>query len=183
MRISLIVAMDRHRVIGHLGKLPWHLPADLRHFKQMTWGKPLLMGRVTYESIGRPLPGRHNIVLTRTPQYLAPGCSVATSVIQALEMAGAADELMVIGGAEVYRQTLCLADRIILTEVQADLQGDAFFPQLDSADWQEISCHEHPADAEHRYALRFLVLKNRAKPATANKPSNNATTGRSPCSE
>ncbi len=182
--LSLIVAVSRNRVIGHQGKLPWHLPADLRHFKQMTWGKPVLMGRVTHHSIGRPLPGRHNIVLSRDPDYSAAGCCVVNSVQQGVQAAGTAPELMVIGGAELYRQTLPLAQRIELTEVDVTLPGDRYFPMLDPQLWREVWRCEHSADDRNPYAYRFIRLE-RCAATPASPPSSNSTssTGASPTRE
>ena len=153
--LALIAALARNRVIGHDNRLPWRLPADLRFFKQTTMGKPLLMGRLTWQSIGRPLPGRRMIVLSRAPGYHAPGCAVVRSFDEALQAAGAVPEIMVIGGASVYAQSLPLAERLYLTRVEADVPGDAWFPEWDernwSLDWEEM----HPADAEHAWPYRF----------------------------
>ena len=175
MIISLIVAVSRNGVIGHQGTLPWHLPADLRHFKQMTWGKPLLMGRVTHQSIGRPLPGRQNIVLSRDPNYRAAGCSVVTSLQQGLEAAGEAPELMIIGGAELYRQAVPLAQRIELTEVDVTLPGDRYFPTLDPGTWHEVWRCEQCADDRNPYAYCFIRLE-RCEPPTASTPSSSSST-------
>jgi dihydrofolate reductase len=179
MIISLIVAVSRNGVIGHQGTLPWHLPADLRHFKQMTWGKPLLMGRVTHQSIGRPLPGRQNIVLSRDPSYHAAGCSVVTSLQQGVEAAGEAPELMIIGGAELYRQALPLAQRIELTEVDVTLPGDRFFPALDPGAWREVWRCEQYADERNPYAYRFIRLE-RCETPTASPPSSSSMTSTGP---
>lgn len=153
--LSLIAALARNRVIGRDHRLPWHLPADLRFFKQMTLGKPLLMGRRTWESIGRPLPGRRMIVLSNDPGYSAPGCSVVHSMDAALSEAGAVAEVMVIGGALLYAQTLPLADRMYLTQVEADVAGDVRFPEWDSLDWRLDWEEKHPADAEHAWPYCF----------------------------
>lgn len=158
MRISLVVAMDRKGVIGAGGKLPWHLPADLRRFKQITMGKPILMGRRTHESIGRPLPGRENIVITRDRGYRAPGCTVLHDVESALAHCRDAEEIMVIGGAELYRQLLPRADRIYLTEVQAEVSGDTHFPEWKRGEWREIAREEVRADESNRYPFALLVL-------------------------
>ncbi len=153
--LTLIAALARNRVIGRDNRLPWHLPADLRFFKQTTMGKPLLMGRRTWESIGRPLPGRRMIVLSRDPAYHASGCTVARSLDEALEMAGATAEPMVIGGATLYRQTLPQAERLYLTVVEADIPGDAWFPEWDARDWRLVWEEAHPADAKHVWPYRF----------------------------
>ena len=153
--LSLIAALARNRVIGRDQRLPWHLPADLRFFKQMTMGKPLLMGRRTWESIGRPLPGRQMIVLSRDPHVQAPGCSLAQTLDQALEIAHAAPELMVIGGAQLYRQTLPLAERMYLTRIEADVSGDTWFPEWEEREWRLVWEEAHPADAQHAWPYRF----------------------------
>ncbi|MEZ5580289.1 MAG: type 3 dihydrofolate reductase [Candidatus Competibacteraceae bacterium] len=152
---TLIAALARNRVIGRDNRLPWHLPADLRFFKQVTMGKPLLMGRRTWESIGRPLPGRRMIVLSRDPAYHVPGCTVARSLDEALAIAGAATEPMVIGGATLYRQTLPQAERLYLTLVEADVPGDAWFPEWDARDWRLVWEEANPADAKHVWPYRF----------------------------
>jgi len=165
MYVSLIVAMAENRVIGVNNSLPWSLPDDLRHFRALTLGKPVLMGRKTYESIGRPLPKRHNIVLTRDRAYRAPGCSVVGSVQEALEAAGEADELMVIGGATLYRRLLPTAQCVYLTEVHASVEGDTWFPDLAGDEWEEVAREERAADAENPLAHAFVTYQRRASPA------------------
>jgi len=155
MLLTLVVAMARNRVIGLDNRLPWRLPEDLRFFKRVTLGKPVIMGRRTHESIGRPLPGRSNIVLTAQADYPAAGCRVAHSLAQALAAAEPAAEAMVIGGAAVYAQLLPCADRIYLTEVAAAVAGDVRFPELDPAQWRLEWRENHPADAQHAYAFSF----------------------------
>ena len=159
MILSLIVARAQNRVIGRNNRLPWHLPADLKWFKQITLGKPILMGRRTHESIGRPLPGRTNIVITHRHGYLAAGCLVAHSIEEALTVAGTAEEIIVIGGASLYAQVLPRAVRIYLTLVQVEAAGDAWFPVLDPQDWQEVWREDHPADARHACPYSFLRLE------------------------
>jgi dihydrofolate reductase len=163
-RISLIVAMAQNGVIGRGNALPWHLPEDLKHFKATTMGKPMLMGRKTFESIGRALPGRLNLVLTRDPGWSAPGASVVHSVEQALARAGETEELMVIGGAEIYRLVMPFARRIYLTHVQADVPGDAFFPAFDPTQWVGVQCDAQPADERNSYAMTFVTLERRSAP-------------------
>lgn len=157
--ISIIVAMDRNRLIGSNNGLPWRLPADLAHFKAITLGKPIIMGRKTYESIGRPLPGRHNIVISRNPEFSAPGCTVVLSVDAALAAAGEVDELMVIGGARLYADMLPRAQRIYLTQVDGAFTGDTWFPPLDAAVWREVERVEHPADERNAQACSFIRLE------------------------
>jgi len=158
MRIALVVAMAENRVIGRNNQLPWHIPADLRHFKTLTMGKPIIMGRKTYESIGRPLPGRDNIVITGDSRYQAEGCQVVHSIDQALEAAGDCEEAMIIGGADLYRQTLENAERLYLTLVKAEPEGDAWFPQIEPQQWCEIERDAHKADESNEYDYDFVVL-------------------------
>ncbi|MBW2472126.1 MAG: type 3 dihydrofolate reductase, partial [Deltaproteobacteria bacterium] len=146
MRISLIVAMAENRVIGRDNQLPWRIPADLKHFKALTMGKPIIMGRKTYESIGRPLPGRDNIVITGDTSYRAEGCQVVHTLEEALRSAGGAEEAMIIGGATLYRQTLKDADRLYLTLVKAQPEGDTWFPKIEPQEWREIRREVHRAD-------------------------------------
>ena len=158
--ISFVVAMARNGVIGKDNQLPWRLPADLRHFKAVTMGKPVVMGRRTYESIGRPLPGRTNIVVTRDPAYTTEGCVVVHSVEEALTATGAAEEVMIIGGAELYRQLLPRADRIYLTRIEEDVAGDTYFPQLDADRWRERSREEHAPDVDNPHTYSFILLES-----------------------
>jgi dihydrofolate reductase len=158
MTVSLIVAMDEDGLIGRDGALPWRLPDDLRHFRRLTLGKIVLMGRKTFESLGKPLDGRDNWVVTRDPRFSAPGAQVWTSLPAALEAAGER-ELMVIGGGEIYRQTLPLAQRIYLTRVHARLDGDTWFPALGAAAWRACAREDHPADDRHAYAYSFVTLE------------------------
>jgi dihydrofolate reductase len=159
MIVALVVAMGRNRVIGRDNALPWHLPADLRHFRAITLGKPVLMGRKTHESIGRPLPERINIVISRDAAYRAQGCIVLPSLEAAFEYCRDSAELMVIGGAILYRQALPRAQRIYLTEIQQDFAGDTEFPQLEAADWREVARDDRPADGKNPYPHSFIVLE------------------------
>ncbi len=159
MILSIIVAMDRNRAIGAGGTLPWHLPADLRHFREITMGKPIIMGRRTHESIGRPLPGRDNIVISRNPEFQAPGCRVMGGMAAVLEGLGGVDEAMVIGGASLYAEALSLADRMYLTEVHAEVVGDVFFPEFDRGRWRELHREHHPADEKNRLPHSFVLLE------------------------
>mgnify|MGYP001814615012 FL=1 len=162
MKLSLIAAMAENRVIGHENRLPWHLPADLQHFKTITLGKPVLMGRKTWESIGRPLPGRTNIVITRDADYVAEGCVVAHSLEEAVRAAGEAAEVMVIGGAQLYRQALPLADTLYLTLVHAEIQGDTRFPAWQPGEWRETARSDHEADDRNPHAYSFITLERQA---------------------
>ena len=158
MIVSLIVAMDDQGVIGQGCKLPWRLPDDLRRFKSLTLGKPVIMGRKTHESIGKPLPGRENIVISRDPDYRSPGCRVTDSLDSALAACADAGEVMIAGGAEVYRASLPLADRIYLTEVHARVNGDVHFPAFNRLEWREESREELPAGGQNIHACSFVVL-------------------------
>jgi dihydrofolate reductase len=162
--ISLIVAMAQNGVIGRDNSLPWRLPEDLKRFRAYTLGKPILMGRKTFESLGRPLPGRTNLVLTRARSWSADGVIVVHSVEEALMQAAASDELVVIGGAEIYRLVLPVARRIYLTHVHADVPGDITFPEFDSTQWADVECSSQPADDEHAYPLTFVTLERRNAP-------------------
>lgn len=158
MLISAICAMSKNRVIGKNNKLPWHLPADLRHFKKITTGKPILLGRHTYESIGRALPNRTNVVITRDTNFEAPGCIVANSIETALDAVSYSDELFVIGGEILYHQMLAKTVRIYLTLIHQEFEGDAFFPELNPVEWREIERQDKEPDAENPYSYSFIVL-------------------------
>lgn len=161
-RLSLIVAVSDNGVIGRDGELPWRLPDDLRHFKRLTMGHPLIMGRRTFESIGRPLPGRRSLVLSRDPAYRPDGVEVYESFEQALAAAGALDEAFVVGGAAVFAAALPLADRIWLTRVHADVVGDVHFPEPDPARWRLVSSEDHDADAEHELPFSIQLWERRS---------------------
>ena len=160
-RVTLIVAMTDDGVIGIDGQLPWRLPEDLRRFKAATLGKPVVMGRKTFESIGRPLPQRHNIVLTRQVGFSArdPAVTVVTTLQAALQAAGDVPEVMIIGGAEIYQLALPLAQRIILTRVHANVQGDTHFSPLDPKAWRVASSETYAADEKHAYSMTFEDLE------------------------
>ena len=136
--VTLIVAMTPERVIGRDGDLPWHLPADLKHFKAVTMGKPIVMGRKTYESIGKPLPGRHNVVVTRNTQWRAEGVTAVTSVDAALAVCAGADEVMIVGGAQIYAAALPRVTRMHITVVDEPVAGDTVFPEIVWRDWRQL---------------------------------------------
>ncbi|MGX2028634.1 MULTISPECIES: dihydrofolate reductase [Methylocaldum] len=161
MKISLIVAMGENRVIGVDNRMPWHLSADLKRFKQITMGKPLVMGRRTHESIGRPLPGRKNIVLTSDRAYVAPGCVVVHTLRDALGEADA-DEVMVIGGSSLYETLLPKADRLYLTLIHREFVGDTFFPEFEWKEWSEIERLDVTDDPDSGLSYSFLVLERKA---------------------
>jgi dihydrofolate reductase len=160
--ISLIVAVADNGVIGLDNRLPWRLPADLKHFKHLTLGKPIVMGRKTWESLPGLLPQRRHIVVSSNPGYEAAGCQVVHSLEQALAAAGQAPEVMIIGGARLYEQALPQARRMYLTLVHAQVEGNVFFPSYDLQLWVERERSEHEADAENPYPYTFLMLERRA---------------------
>ncbi|MFO1258322.1 MAG: type 3 dihydrofolate reductase [Gammaproteobacteria bacterium] len=160
MIISLISAMSQKHVIGRNGQLPWHLPADLKYFKEKTLGKPIVMGRKTFDSIKKPLPGRHNIVLTRDQRFEAPGCTVVSTVQKALEVAGDVEEVMIVGGETIYRLFLPEATRIYLTIIEQDFEGDTYFPKWEG-DWKVISSEKHPPDEKNPYHYQFILLERK----------------------
>jgi dihydrofolate reductase len=164
---SLVVAVARNGVIGHTNGLPWRLPGDLAFFKRLTMGHPVIMGRRTYESIGKPLPGRHNIVLTRSPGFEAAGCTVVDSLEAAYLSAGAVDEVFVIGGAQLYATAFAGADRIYLTEVESEIEGDTYFPPFDRSAWNETQLERQGRDERHAHAIRIVRLDR--KPARSTR--------------
>jgi dihydrofolate reductase len=157
--ISLIAAMTPQRVIGANNRLLWRLPAELQYFKKITGSKPIIMGRKTHESIGRALPNRRNIVISRNPHFQAADCEVVESLDAALALVQDPDEVMIIGGAQIYQQALPLARRLYITLVAHECTGDAFFPQWQASEWRVISREERAADAENPYAMSFIVLE------------------------
>ncbi|MBT8130170.1 MAG: type 3 dihydrofolate reductase [Gammaproteobacteria bacterium] len=159
--VSIIAAMDRNRLIGSNNQLPWHLPADLAHFKQVTMGKPVIMGRKTYESIGRPLPGRTNIVLTRSSDFQPEGVVVVPGLEQALGHVAGAEEVMIIGGSSLYELALPMVDRLYLTFIENSHRGDAWFPDFDPTEWQVIASEEHRADTKNSSDYRFVTYQRK----------------------
>lgn len=159
MIISLIVAVAANGVIGKDNTLPWHLPADMVYFKRVTMGKPIIMGRKTFDGIGKALPGRLNIIITREADFSAPGCLVAHSIGAALAMAEAAAEVLVIGGAKLFEQVMPCAQRIYLTEIHEDFAGDTYFQPLDPGIWRETQRTEYASDNDNRHAYGFVVLE------------------------
>jgi dihydrofolate reductase len=158
-RISLIVAAAANNVMGKNNQLPWHLPADLQYFKSITWGMPIVMGRKTFESIGKPLPGRKNIVISRQPGLSCVGAETVTSMEAALQLAQEADvkEIFIIGGAELFLSMMPQAQRIYLTRIHEHIEGDVFFPALDESEWQQVSNRDFTADEKNKYAYSFQV--------------------------
>ncbi len=156
-RVSVIAALAKNRVIGIENRLPWRLPEDLAHFKVLTLGHPILMGRKTFESLGRPLPGRTNVVITRNRDYRPAGCLVAESIPAALALCGDSDEVFFIGGAELYAQAIPLADRLYLTEVDIDAQGDAWFPEYNRGAFREIARESYTGSKGDALRFDFVV--------------------------
>jgi len=159
--ISIIVAMDENRGIGFEGRLPWHLSADLKRFRELTMGHHIITGRKTYESIGKPLPGRKMIVITRDPDFKADGCDVSHTIEDGLALAveRGETEAFVIGGAQIYTQILDRADRLYLTLVQAKVEADTFFPEVDMRLWREVESISHPADEKNQYPFTLKLLE------------------------
>lgn len=154
--ISLICAMDSNRLIGNNNKIPWHMPADLAFFKRTTMGKPIIMGRKTFESIGKPLPGRTNIVVTSNPDLVIPGCIIADSIEQAIRINPNCDEIMIIGGTSVYQQTIGVADHIYMTQIHHSFQGDTWFPEISLRRWKQETREDFQADENNPYAYSLI---------------------------
>ncbi len=173
--IAIVVAADEQGGIGLEGRLPWHLPADLRRFKSLTMGKPIIMGRRTWDSIGRPLPGRHSIVVSRNRSLEIAGATVVHSLEDALRAAGEAAEACVIGGAALFEAALPVARVIELTEVHARVTADTFFPAFDADQWRETYRERHPADAAHAWPFSFVTLER-----VADRPAGAGAAGRTP---
>jgi dihydrofolate reductase len=159
MRLSIIAAMSANRVIGSHNDLPWRLPADWKRFKSLTMGHHLIMGRKTFESIGQPLPGRTTVVVTHQTGYAPEGVLVAHSVEQALQMAAGDDEVFVAGGAQIYQQMFPRADRLYLTSIHEEFEGDTDFPEFEESDWQLISEEKHEPDEKNLYPYTFLIYE------------------------
>ena len=164
MTLALIVAASENNVIGRNNQLPWYLPGDLQYFKAMTLGKPVIMGRKTFESIGKPLPGRDNIVISRQANYAAQGIKLVSSLAAAIDLGtsinliNGGQEVMIIGGAQIYAESLALADRVYLTRVHRHVEGDAFFPELESEQWTEVAREDVAAAEPNPFDFSYLVL-------------------------
>lgn len=172
MKISLIAALSDDGVIGRNNALPWRLPTDMKRFKKLTMGKPVIMGRKTWESIGKPLSGRTNIIVSRDPGFEASGCTVVSSIVEALAEAEEVKEVMVIGGSSVYEALLPQADNLYLTYVHAAFEGDVHFPDIDMEDWRETSRKSFEADESNAHAYTFVTLRRKF---TTQKPANSET--------
>ncbi len=159
MKLSIIVAMDDNQLIGKNNALPWHLPADLAYFKKTTIGKAVLMGRKTYDSIGRSLPNRRNIIVSRNTKFKADGCDVVDSIHAALSLASGDNELIIMGGASFYEQMVNKVDRLYITEVNGKFEGDAYFPEFDRTQFSELSRDSHQADEKNLHAYDLVILQ------------------------
>tara|TARA_R110000787_G_scaffold19570_4_gene58573 strand:- start:312 stop:800 length:489 start_codon:yes stop_codon:yes gene_type:complete len=159
--LSMIVAHANHRVIGKNNDMPWHLPADLAYFKKTTLGKPIIMGRKTFQSIGRPLPGRKNVVISRDDSFQADGVEVVNSVDAALALVSDSKEVMVIGGGAIYQHCLAAAQRLYITHIDATIEGDTYFPEYDLKVWKKLSSDIRPSDEKNQYSLDFSVYEKR----------------------
>ena len=161
MIISIIVAISNNNVIGREGRLPWHLSDDLKNFKKITLGKPIIMGRLTYESIGHPLPDRHNIIISSQNDYSVNGCDVVSSPKKALELAGNVDEVIIIGGSSVYAEYLPQASRLYITRVDIDVEGDVFFPEFSKDDWIVVKHEKYNQSDKRQLSYIFELLERR----------------------
>jgi dihydrofolate reductase len=161
-KLSLIWAMDQNRLIGNNNSLPWYLPADLAFFKRTTMGKPMIMGRKTFDSIGRPLPGRQNIVITRDSTFSAEGCDIANSIEEAMSLVSEEkQEAMLIGGASLYLQMLAQADTLYLTQIHHTFSGDTWFPEMDMSQWSEVYREDFEADEKNLHAYSFMQYQRK----------------------
>ncbi|OGT41365.1 MAG: hypothetical protein A3F13_02035 [Gammaproteobacteria bacterium RIFCSPHIGHO2_12_FULL_40_19] len=161
MLISIIAALTTQGVIGRNNTLPWHLPEDLKRFKKITWGKPIVMGRKTFESIGKPLPGRQNIIVTHQKNLFIPGCLIVNSLEEAFEKTKQAQEVFIIGGATLYQSTIDTADFLYLTLIHAIISGNIHFPKIQYEKWEEIEKKDFPADQKNPYPFSFVLLKRK----------------------
>ncbi len=159
MIISIIVAIGQNREIGKDNRMLWYLPADLKYFKETTMGKPLIMGRKTYESLGRPLPGRKNIVITRKMNYSAPGCTMAFSIEEAIHRSKPAGEVFIAGGGEIYQQAMALTERLYITKIHGTFPADTFFPKPSHGQWKKLKSDFRKADTKNPYDMEFIIYE------------------------
>lgn len=159
MNLAIVVAKASNNVIGNNNQLIWHLPADLKHFKEITSGHPIIMGRKTYESIGRPLPNRRNIIISRNKKLRIEGCEVVNSLEDALKLVSEEKSVFIIGGANIYQQSMFLANTLYVTEVHQNFEGDAFFPEIDKNIWKETERHNHKPDEKNTIPYSFITYK------------------------
>ena len=161
MIISIIAAMGKNKVIGKNNSLPWKLPADMKHFKELTAGKPIIMGRKTFESLGKPLPKRTNIIITRDQNYKAEGCIVVHSIEEALKAAEKHEEVMIIGGSQIYKEFLPRANKMYLTLIDVDFEGDAYFPEYKIEEWEETAYEQHERGKDNQHNYTFMTLERK----------------------
>jgi dihydrofolate reductase len=159
--IGLVVAVDNNNVIGKDNKLIWHLPADLKMFKELTMGAPIVMGRKTFESIGKPLPGRTTVIITRNPEYKVEGCIVALSLKEGLSMVGKEPKVYVIGGGEIFKEAMPLADKLYLTRIHHSFEGDVYFPEVDMNQWEEESRQDFEPDEKNAFSYSFFCYRKK----------------------
>lgn len=161
MKISIVVAFDKNQLIGRNNQLPWHLPADLKYFKNVTMGHHLIMGRKTYDSIGKPLPGRTSVVITRQHDWKAEGCLVAHSLEDAIRLCGNQEEIFIVGGAEIFKNSLPVATDLYITKINHQFEGDTFFPEINENEWREISREDHQPDEKNKWGFSFLRFRRK----------------------
>lgn len=161
MSVNIIVAIAENNVIGKDNTLIWHLPADLKYFKQLTTGNTVIMGRKTYDSIGKPLPNRRNVVITRNKDLKIDGCDLVNSLEEALDLTKTEENVFIIGGAQIYKEAMSVADKLYITEVKQQFDGDAFFPEIKKDQWEEILRDEHKADEKNKIDYSFVTYKRR----------------------
>jgi len=159
--ISLIVAVDSQYLIGKNNQLPWHLPADLKHFKTLTTGNTIIMGRKTYQSIGKPLPNRRNIVVTRNKNFTAEGCEITDNLQEACKLCNASNEIFVIGGSEIFKEAIHFVNRLYVTHIDAAFEGDTFFPEIDFQKWQKVEEFVFEADTKNLYNYSFVTYERK----------------------
>lgn len=161
MNLSILAAKSENNIIGNDNRLVWHLPADLKHFRELTTGGTVIMGRKTYESIGKPLPNRENIVITRQKDYPAPGCRVVGSLQEAIQLSDQEENVFIVGGGEIYRQAMDIAGTLYITEVHAEFQGDTVFPEIDGNTWEETFREDHSADEKNPFGFSFVTYQRK----------------------
>lgn len=161
MKISIVVAFDKNQLIGRNNQLPWHLPADLKYFKNVTMGHHLIMGRKTYDSIGKPLPGRTSVVITRQHDWKAEGCLVAHSLEDAIRLCGNQEEIFIVGGAEIFKNSLPVATDLYITKINHQFEGDTFFPEINENEWREILREDHQPDEKNKWGFSFLRFRRK----------------------
>lgn len=161
MNLSILAAKAENNVIGKNNQLIWHMPADLKHFRELTTGSTVIMGRKTFESLGKPLPNRHNIVVTRQSDFVAPGCEVVGSLEEAVQISSQEENVFILGGGEIYRQSMDIAGTLYITEIHAQFEGDTFFPAINPEIWEETFREDHPANEKNPYDFSFVTYQRK----------------------